>query len=128
MTYQARFIGGPLDGQVQEVGQAISVDHYIQDVAVHYYDHACRAGSHLVYSLREGFAPAKILTDQRDQPRCPECDGSQLVWDLAQISAPNAGPANGAPLASDVIPVLVLGCAQCSATIRTAYTAQEAGL
>jgi hypothetical protein len=59
---------------------------------------------------------------------CGECGGTELGWDLTMISASNAAPGNGQPLASDVRPALVLGCHTCSATVLVATSAAEAGL
>lgn len=59
---------------------------------------------------------------------CGECGGTELGWDLTMISASNAAPGSGQPLASDVRPALVLGCHTCSATVRVATSAAEAGL
>lgn len=65
-----------------------------------------------------GSPAAALERAEAGQPRrCPNCDSTKLSLDLSTRHAASA-PLNGLLSGHDVIPMLVLGCDECSETIE----------
>ena len=58
--------------------------------------------------------------------RCPECDGVELTWEVHIIKVTQVG--DGRLGMHDVSASLVLGCNECSATVRMVDAASNKGL
>lgn len=52
-----------------------------------------------------------------EETGCPNCDGDRFSWSLSTRLSSSA-PLDGQLNSHDVIPILVLGCDDCSETIR----------
>ena len=64
-----------------------------------------------------GHCEAEGCRSQRAATQCPECESTELFWTLdTQVTA--TGVADGRLRSSEVRPVLVQGCDECSETIE----------